>query len=460
LKLDEKILQPSNGHVLSSKKGLEPKKNKPSAPPVVREQPVRHSEVMEDIISAPPNWLIRRGMSIIFIIIVMIAGMSAVIRFPDIIRVKLKIESPNYPKPIVAKVSGRLLTLLVKDNEYVQVGTSLAYMESTADHKQVIKLMTNLRVLLHKVYLGESIKNIHLNQEDGVELGELQTSYHTFFENYLLYRSSIEGGFYLESKSFLKKDLAFLKRQQEQFSEIKKIQQRDLNIAQTEYDMHKELMNKKVETSSEFRQQESRLLSKKYPLAQTESNFIASKNSYSSKEKEILELDDKIVEQKLKFLQSINSLISSCEEWKAKFILSSSQAGKVSYSGVLQENQFISANDEVFFINPENENFFGLINAPQNSFGKIKVGQEVLIKLKGFPYEEYGMIKGNVSYISDVIYKDSIFVSKVAFDTKNQPTLKKPVHLKPGMTADAEIITQDATILSRFYRLLSGVRLD
>jgi hypothetical protein len=30
--------------------------------------------------------------------------------------------------------------------------------------------------------------------------------------------------------------------------------------------------------------------------------------------------------------------------------------------------------------------------------------------------------------------------------------LKKPVHLKQGMLADAEIITQDATILQRLTR--------
>jgi hypothetical protein len=32
---------------------------------------------------------------------------------------------------------------------------------------------------------------------------------------------------------------------------------------------------------------------------------------------------------------------------------------------------------------------------------------------------------------------------------KNSSDLKKPIHLKQGMTADAEIVTQDATILQR-----------
>jgi hypothetical protein len=30
----------------------------------------------------------------------------------------------------------------------------------------------------------------------------------------------------------------------------------------------------------------------------------------------------------------------------------------------------------------------------QNNMGKVKEGQEVLVKLKSYPFEEYGMIRG------------------------------------------------------------------
>jgi hypothetical protein len=81
--------------------------------------------------------------------------------------------------------------------------------------------------------------------------------------------------------------------------------------------------------------------------------------------------------------------------------------------------------------------------------GKVKEGQEVLIKLKSYPFEQYGMIRGTIKYISDVPYKDSIFMSKVDFKIKGSTDMKRPIHLKQGMMASAEIITQDATILQR-----------
>jgi HlyD family secretion protein len=84
--------------------------------------------------------------------------------------------------------------------------------------------------------------------------------------------------------------------------------------------------------------------------------------------------------------------------------------------------------------------------------GRVKLGQEVLIKLKSYPFEEYGMIKGRIKYIAEVPYKDSVFISKVDFYLKGASDTKNSIHLKQGMMADAEIITRDATILERIYR--------
>ena len=62
------------------------------------------------------------------------------------------------------------------------------------------------------------------------------------------------------------------------------------------------------------------------------------------------------------------------------------------------------------------------------------------------------MLKGKISYIAEVPYKDSVFMSKVDFKIRKTSDMKRPIHLKQGMMADAEIITQDATILQRLSR--------
>lgn len=43
-----------------------------------------------------------------------------------------------------------------------------------------------------------------------------------------------------------------------------------------------------------------------------------------------------------------------------------------------------------------------MIKVPQESFGKIKIGQKVNVRLNGYPYMEYGLLTGVVEYLSSV----------------------------------------------------------
>jgi len=415
-------------------------------------EPVRHTDDMQDIITTVPSWILRWGITLFFGILILIVSLSALIKYPDIVKTKLKIESPNSPKPVVSKVSGKLVKLLVKENATVVTGQALAYMESTGDHDKIWRLAINLKELQTQVLQNKSVSQVLFSQSDNIQFGELQSAYQIFYQEYLNYKSAINDGFYLKKKGFLQNDLLDLTKQVQQLNQQKQIQQRSFVIADDDYKMHKKLEKERVETPAELRQQESKYLSQKSPLVQTESALISANNNYSAKQKEILELDNQIREEKAKFLQALNSLISQAEDWKSKYILIAAQSGKLSYAGIVQENQVLNLSQEVFYINPGNEAFFGQMSIPQDNMGKVKEGQEVLVKLRSFPFEEYGMIRGKISYIADVPYKDSVFVSKVDFKIRSTSDMKRPIHLKQGMMADAEIITQDATILQRISR--------
>jgi len=412
----------------------------------------RHTEDMQDIITAAPSWVLRFGITLFFFILVMLICLSAFIRYPDIVKAQLTIDSPNSPKPIDTKISGKLTKLLVEENAEVKEGQILAYLESTAKHEEVLALSAKLTNLQKQLLRGGGQTDIFLNTPINLQLGELQASYQTFYQAYLTYKSAISNGFYLKKRNYLEHDLSSIENEKKQLLSQKAIQQRDLELATEQYEMHKKLAEQRVEAKMELKANESIYLSKKSPLIQTESALITSNDSYVAKQKEILELDNTIAEEKLKFTQALNSLISDIDGWKSKYVLSASQSGKVSFAGIIQENQVLNANQEVFYINPGNEQFYGDMNIPQGSMGKVRVGQQVLVKLRSYPYEEYGMLRGQIKYISDVPFRDSIFVSRVNFKLSTASDIKKPIHLKTGMAADAEIITQDATLFSRISR--------
>ena len=416
-----------------------------------------HSDDMQDIITAPPGWLLRWGITLFFGMLVLVVGLSALIKYPDIVKTQLKVTAADAPKSIVTKVPGRLSSLLVQDNQTVITDQPLAFLESTADHPTVLKLMERLHALQRQLLAGQQVANASFSNQIFAGIGELQPAYQTFVQGLLTYQSSVKNGFCLKKKTFLQRDLVNLNKQKDQLSAQKALQQRDYKLAGEEYEMNKKLEQEKAETPAELRAAESKYLSKQSPLVQTDAALLTTGSNYEAKQKEILELDNQLTEEKTRFLQALNSLISQAEDWKSKYVLSASQNGKLSFAGIIQQNQVLQAGQEVFYINPGNSNFYGQMAIPQNSMGKVKENQAVLIKLRSYPFEEYGMIRGKIKVINEVPYKDSVFLSKVVFSLKNTTDLKKPVHLKQGMLADAEIITEDATILQRVSRSLIKV---
>jgi multidrug efflux pump subunit AcrA (membrane-fusion protein) len=415
-------------------------------------QEVRHTDDMEDIITKVPSWILRWGITLFFFVLVLIVSVSALVRYPDVVKATMKINSPDAAKPIVAKVSGKLVKLLVRQNDDVATSQSLAYIESTANHEQVLDLFNKLTTLQKQVRANHAELISFLDNTDVAQLGELQTSYQNFYQEYLSYKSSVGNGFYVKKRAYLDKDLSDLAKQELQINAQKAIQQRDFTLAEQEFHIYQKLVQQKAGTPSELRDEESKYLAKKSQLVQTNAALVSANTNYVAKQKEILELNNQIDQEKFKFEQALNSLMSQIEDWKSKYVLTALQPGRLEFVSALQENDVLSANQEVFYINPGNEQFFGEMMIPQASMGKVKEGQPVLIKLRSYPFEEYGMLRGRIKYISDVPFKDSVFMSKVDFKLTKASDMRRPIRLKQGMLADAEIVTQDATVLQRIGR--------
>ncbi len=410
-----------------------------------------NSDEITEIITAVPSWILRRGITLILLILLTIILLSAFIRYPDVVKMPLKVNSINSPKSLLAMQSGKLVKLLVNDGAVVETKTPLAFIESTAKHEDVLKLSQllnkfNKHLNKDSVFTETYAFNNHLN------LGELQPAYQAFYQEYLQYVNTQKDGLFQAQKSYLKKDLVDLQKMEKQILEQRKVQEQEYANAQTDYEAYKKLRSKNVISESEYRQQENKYLASKYPLQQSTTSLLNNQSNVLAKQKELVALEHTIAEQQAKFMQALNSMINQTNDWLLKYVISSPISGKVSYAGILQENQNVSINQELFIVNPGNSNFFGEVQIPQYNMGKVNVGQKALIKLRSYPFEEYGMVRGKVSYITDAAYKDSVFIAKIDFTEFEQKNINKKVVLKPGMVADAEIITQESSLLQRFLR--------
>ena len=78
---------------------------------------------------------------------------------------------------------------------------------------------------------------------------------------------------------------------------------------------------------------------------------------------------------------------------------------------------------------------------------------ERIIKFAGYPFEEYGAVEGRITTITQLAGDDSTFSAKVHLPAGFTTSYGKRVYYRVGMQANAEIITEDTSLLERLVYL-------
>ncbi len=408
------------------------------------------SEEVQEIIKNRPGFLIRWGMLLIFSTLILIIFACWFIQYPDIVYTNAKLTSINAPKEVITKTSGKLVKLFAKEGEQTNHGSVLGYIESTANPIEIFAISNNIdtsQILLRNNRIVDIFPFLNSSYQN---LGELQSSYQIFKESYNNFQAYLSGGFYLKKISMLNKDLTFIQKLHDNLLEQKDLITEDLHLSQKNYNANKILNDDKVIADGEFRNESSKLITKKLTLPQINSSIINNEAQQNEKQKEITELQNAITQQKNNFIQSLNTFKSQIEDWKYKYLLISPINGKITFATFLQENQQLQINQIICFINPENTEYYAEIYIPQTNFGKVKIGQDVLLKFNSYPYQEYGSIIGKIKFISN-INTDSGYLAKVILPNGLNTSFGKHIQFRDGLIAQGEIITKNMRLLQRFY---------
>ena len=407
---------------------------------------------MQEILSKRPPAALRWGSVVFTGILLVVLAVSWLVKYPDLVKAPFRLTSLNAPKAVHAKVAGKLVRLLATENQPVRKGNAMAYMESTASHSEVLHLASRLDSLAAQLN-GSAAESplFRRGLGEASDLGELQPAFQTFQAAYIQYLSFLSDGFHPQKRRLLEKDLSGLKRLENNLYAQKSLQQQDLELAEDEYQVQRRLVHEKIIAPVEFKREESKWLAKKMPVQQTEASLINNFSAQTAKQKEILELDKTIREQSGVFAQALNTLRSAVSDWKTKYVLTAPTNGKAHFSSSVQENQTLAAGQEVFFVAQTGQREFGEVYVPQYNSGKVRLGQRVLVKFNGYPYQELGMVEGRVDFISEIPVRDSVFLARVRLPHGLVTNHRKKLTYKTGMTATAEIITQDMRLLERLF---------
>ena len=416
------------------------------------------SNHVKEILGTPPNWIIRWGISVILAIIVSILLGASLISYNDIILSRITITSKNPPAYIEAKVSGKLTSIFVKPNDYVQKGQVLAVIENTANIENVFFLKEELDRFRPNLKDFDSIKQ---RFPSNLDLGMIQPIYNTFryrYQEYLNYSTfNPEKNRALNLKLQINSKNSTLINVQNQLQYYRN----ELDNAEKIFRMYEKLhkTNNSSISEEQYLRQESLFISAKR-------NFEVLQRSVKSVKNEILSLENSLKQTNIDDQSSLFSTDQKLNEahqelkniiiqWEQEYLIKSPIAGRITLFDIWNKYQNVKVGEVLFTVVPEDiQGIVGRVKMPIKNSGKVHEGQKVIIKLDNYPYQEWGSIEGYISNISSVP-KQGEAMYNVLIEVKNLKTsYGKTLDFKQEMQGNSEIIVEELTIIQRvFYQL-------
>lgn len=192
-------------------------------------------------------------------------------------------------------------------------------------------------------------------------------------------------------------------------------------------------------------------------MQQMNAQLTNSDLSSHNKGKELLELQKLEIDQQQKFHSSMLALKSEVEKWIQQYVLIAPENGKVLFASSLQENELINNGQELFYIQPEQTKVYAALMVGQKGLGKIKQGQQVLLKVQSYPSEEFGHLRGVVNYIASIPNQQDSFLVKVDLPQGLQTDYHKTIFFRNNLFAQAEVITDNRKLFDRLTGQLTEV---
>lgn len=410
------------------------------------------SEAVRDYLERIPNVLIQWGSTAIAAILLIVVLLTWLIHYPTLIRADFKLTTQIAPKPIVARVDGRLERILAANHQTVYHGQILAFLESTAYHGEVLQLEKELNVIRELIKKGNYASFDTLKLTPFEHLGDVQDSYQVFRQQLVQLNSLFGKGYYNKKIELLNRDISGLTTMNLYLKSQYEVYERDAILAENEFILNQKLFEDNVIAKLDLDREESKMLAKKHPPKNIKTSILNNEAQIRIKEKEIIDLDKQIFEQKESFKQSTNTLGSNISAWMNRYVLKAPASGKLLFSYNLQEKENVESNREMFQVFENSKIYVGTLIIPQENSGKIKIGQHVLIKFHSYPFEEYGIVEGRISSLPQISTEDN----HLLFALTELPNGLKTNHnvtiaYNYGMTANAEIVTEDLRLIERIF---------
>ena len=416
------------------------------------------SDDVQEILGTPPKWIVRWGTTVIFFAVGSLAVFSYYFKYADKIAAVISVTTSSPPIPIVARSTGYLSKLTVKEGDTIKQGDLLVVLQNSAKYEDVLQLEQTLnRLDSMQTVNPESI--LAYQPEPNLFLGDLQPTYSNFIQSLREYS-------FKRTEKFGDQNVAQLLREKENYKQlIQREKERSVTVdanrtlAKQQYTQKQNIYKDPNSPVSldELRNAYKEVNRYEEEYKRIETSIQQYKGNIIQLEKGIIEVQQNTKEgnttKYVGLIENLNQLKSAIIKWKQMFLLNAPVEGKISFfNNYLSEKQNIKEGDQVMAIVPLNsDSILGLISLPISGSGRVKEGQRVIIKFDSYPYQQWGIVEARIKSKALTPKDDKTIAIRVNFPKGLVTNSFKAIHFDQQMQGGAEIITEERRFISRVF---------
>lgn len=407
-----------------------------------------YSQQSAEILGKMPPWIVRWGITVIFIIFGGLIVGSCLMKFPQIVTAPIVITTINPPADLIAKTTGRIDTIFAADGTMLQRNNVVAMLQNTADFDDIQAVATRIE------FFSKDSLNKWMSNE--YKMGELQGTFSDFRQKWLTYKQ------YREADNLIKK-IASIRHQISKYqlylSQLKaqyKLQKEDYGYTIINHKRDSQLYVQNVISALDYERSTQAKVQKESSIVGFEASLTTTELTVIQLEQQVIELNLQLDTELINYINQINEsrnqLLAQINQWRQNYLLIAPVNGTLSFTKYWSNNQNVTTGDKIATIIPQDSSeVVGIMDVPSAGFGRVTVGQTVNVKLNGFPYFEYGLLKGEINRISSIPGKEG-YVVEVVFPNGLQSTYKEQLTLIQQMDGTGDIITKDQRLIERFIQ--------
>ncbi|CAH0336576.1 hypothetical protein FVB9288_02282 [Flavobacterium sp. CECT 9288] len=411
---------------------------------------IKYSEEFADTVNKFPKFNAILLYSLLVIIIVSFT-LLAIIKSPEIILGEAQVTAVKPPIELVAQNSGKIILKEFASHKVMKKDDFLAVIENPANEEDVKELKNVLKKFQSNIL---ELKTKDISFALSSQLGEIQEYYLNLINVLHSCEDAREHPENDAKKMLLSKQIGKYYEMLNQREAIKEIKKSDIQLVKNKLVEDSILFSKGLILKGEYEQTSRNYYREKENLKAYESKDIENKFSINDNKQNIsildLEKNENITHSEMKLISSFQQLFQAINFWESKYVFKVPQDGEVDMMQFVTSYQFIKQGDPIFSILPNDNKVVAHLIVPPQGAGKIKIGQDVIIKLATYPYQEFGKLVGKVKSIS-LIPTQNYYLIVVDLPNGLKSDTNQNLSFSKNMVGSAEIITEKRSLLSKLF---------